>query len=198
MVLLLYCKARIIQGSNSREKLAKCWRRAPYCDDSHAPTVAGRLLQAESLEFTHLPPTVEFHFFDSIHLGSSNCEIGVLRPLFLQEVQLKNKFYQEGTGDPTRMNLNETFSSMQQSIEGLARQFHNVASDVEELKRGKSSSTMKQRVADNFGGVNSPHYQRSYDNMSTQGCRDMSAHNSYPFHEGGFQGRPQARGGRRG
>lgn len=30
------------------------------------------------------------------------------------------------------------------------------------------------------------------------GYHDMSAHNPYPFHEGGFQGRPQARGGRRG
>ncbi|KAI5658035.1 hypothetical protein M9H77_26828 [Catharanthus roseus] len=28
---------------------------------------------------------------------------------------------QEGTSDPTRMNLNETLRSMQQSIEGLAR-----------------------------------------------------------------------------
>ncbi|KAI5667517.1 hypothetical protein M9H77_17370 [Catharanthus roseus] len=30
--------------------------------------------------------------------------------------------------------------------------------------------------------------------MSTQGYHDMSAHNPYPFYEGGFQGRPQARG----
>ncbi|KAI5653793.1 hypothetical protein M9H77_30980 [Catharanthus roseus] len=32
------------------------------------------------------------------------------------------------------MNLNETLRSMQQSIEGLARQFHSVARYVEELK----------------------------------------------------------------
>ncbi|KAI5676538.1 hypothetical protein M9H77_07488 [Catharanthus roseus] len=34
--------------------------------------------------------------------------------------------------------------------------------------------------------------------MSTQGHHDMSVHNPYPFHEGVFQGRPQARGARRG
>ncbi|KAI5672727.1 hypothetical protein M9H77_13091 [Catharanthus roseus] len=54
------------------------------------------------------------------------------------------------------------------------------------------------KVGDHFGGVNSPHYQRPYDNISAQGYHDMLAHNLYPFHEGGFQGRPQARGGRSG
>ncbi|KAI5676467.1 hypothetical protein M9H77_07417 [Catharanthus roseus] len=34
--------------------------------------------------------------------------------------------------------------------------------------------------------------------MSTQGYHDMLSHNPYPIHEGRFQGRPQARGGRRG
>ncbi|KAI5676662.1 hypothetical protein M9H77_07612 [Catharanthus roseus] len=67
----------------------------------------------------------------------------------------------------------------------LARQYQSVARNMEELKRGKSSGTMKQRVGDNFGGVNSSHHQRPYDNMSTQGYHNMSVHNPYPFHEGG-------------
>ncbi|KAI5676044.1 hypothetical protein M9H77_06994 [Catharanthus roseus] len=41
-----------------------------------------------------------------------------------------------GASDPTWMNLNETLRSMQQSIEGLARQFQSVARDVEQLKKG--------------------------------------------------------------
>ncbi|KAI5677057.1 hypothetical protein M9H77_08007 [Catharanthus roseus] len=57
---------------------------------------------------------------------------------------------------------------------------------------------MEQRVGDNFRGINSPYHQRSCNNMSTQGYHDMSAHSHYPFHEGGFQGRPQVRGGRKG
>ncbi|KAI5663521.1 hypothetical protein M9H77_22844 [Catharanthus roseus] len=104
----------------------------------------------------------------------------------------------EGTSDPTIMNLKETLRSMQQLIKGLARQFQSVAIDVEELKRVKSSATMEKRLGNNFGEVNSPHHQRPYDNMSTQGYHDMSVHNPYPFHEGGYQGRPQARGGRQG
>ncbi|KAI5681987.1 hypothetical protein M9H77_03215 [Catharanthus roseus] len=47
----------------------------------------------------------------------------------------------------------------------------SVARDVEELKKGKSNAIMEQRV-----GVQ----------------------NSHPFYEGGYQGRPQVRGGRRG
>ncbi|KAI5653071.1 hypothetical protein M9H77_30258 [Catharanthus roseus] len=43
--------------------------------------------------------------------------------------------HQEGTSNPTRMNLNGTLRSMQQSIEGLARQFKSVARDIEELKK---------------------------------------------------------------
>ncbi|KAI5668798.1 hypothetical protein M9H77_18651 [Catharanthus roseus] len=69
--------------------------------------------------------------------------------------------------------------------------------DVEELKKGKSSATIEQRVRDKLGGFNSPHHQRSFDNVSTYGYHDMPVQNSYPFHEDGYQGRPQVRGGRR-
>ncbi|KAI5680971.1 hypothetical protein M9H77_02198 [Catharanthus roseus] len=58
--------------------------------------------------------------------------------------------HQEGTSDPTRMNLNETLRSMQQSIEGLARQFQSIDRDVKELKKDKSCATMEQRVGDNL------------------------------------------------
>ncbi|KAI5653940.1 hypothetical protein M9H77_31127 [Catharanthus roseus] len=112
--------------------------------------------------------------------------------------QLPTQSHQEGTSDPTRMNLNETLRFMQQLIEGLARQFYSVARDVEELKRGKSSASMEQIIGDNFGGVNLPHHQRPYNSMSTHGYQDMSANNPYPFHAGGFQVTPQAIAGRRG
>ncbi|KAI5663702.1 hypothetical protein M9H77_23025 [Catharanthus roseus] len=81
---------------------------------------------------------------------------------------------------------------------GLARQYQSVASDVEELKKGKSSSIMEKRVGGNLGGFNSPHYRRLFDNVSTYEYHDMPVQNSHPFHEGGYQGRPQLRGGRRG
>ncbi|KAI5653445.1 hypothetical protein M9H77_30632 [Catharanthus roseus] len=74
--------------------------------------------------------------------------------------------HQEGTRDPSRINLNETLRSMQQSTERLVR-------DIKDLKKGKSTASMDQRIGDNFGGVNSPHHQRPYDNMSTQGYHDM-------------------------
>ncbi|KAI5666658.1 hypothetical protein M9H77_16511 [Catharanthus roseus] len=169
---------------------------------SSAPTVAGRLLQAESLEFTQPPLTVlqekEGDPWEGIESKlQSKMDLHQTGFIVSTEGQLPTQSHQEGTSDPTRMNLNETLRSMQQSIKGLARQLHSVARDIEELKRGKSTSTMEQRVGDVFGGVNSPHHQRPYENMSTQGCHDMSAHNPYSFHEGGFQGRPQARGGRR-
>ncbi|KAI5666885.1 hypothetical protein M9H77_16738 [Catharanthus roseus] len=47
----------------------------------------------------------------------------------------------------------------------LLRQFQNVARDVEEFKKGKSSATMDQRVGDNFGGFSLPHHERLLDNM---------------------------------
>ncbi|KAI5653331.1 hypothetical protein M9H77_30518 [Catharanthus roseus] len=70
--------------------------------------------------------------------------------------------------------------------------------DVKDLKKGKSSATIEQRVGDNFVGVNSPHHPRHSESISIQGYHDMSVHNPYPFCEVGYQGRPQARDGRRG
>ncbi|KAI5677519.1 hypothetical protein M9H77_08469 [Catharanthus roseus] len=103
----------------------------------------------------------------------------------------------DGTSEPSMRHVNETLWSLQQSIEGLARQYQSVATDVEELKKGKSSATMEQRVGDNLGGFNSTHHQRPFDNVSNYGYHDMPIQNSHPFHEGGYQGRPQVRGGRR-
>ncbi|KAI5675848.1 hypothetical protein M9H77_06798 [Catharanthus roseus] len=57
---------------------------------------------------------------------------------------------------------------------------------------------MEQRVGDNLGVFNSPHHQRNFDNVCTYTYNDMQVQNSYPFHKGGYQGRPQVRGGRRG
>ncbi|KAI5652949.1 hypothetical protein M9H77_30136 [Catharanthus roseus] len=59
--------------------------------------------------------------------------------------------------------------------------------NVEELKRGKNSATMKQIVGDNFGGVNSSH-QRPYHNIGRrregQGGRGYyRLHEEVPRHE---------------
>ncbi|KAI5653352.1 hypothetical protein M9H77_30539 [Catharanthus roseus] len=111
---------------------------------------------------------------------------------------LPTQSHQEGNSDSTRMNLNETSRFMQESIEGLAREFQSVARDVKELKRGKSSSTMEQRVGDNLGGFYSPYQQMPYDNLPPYRYHDSPLQNSYPFHEGGCQGRQHIIGGRRG
>ncbi|KAI5652243.1 hypothetical protein M9H77_29430 [Catharanthus roseus] len=88
--------------------------------------------------------------------------------------------HHEGTNNPSRMNLKETLR------------------DVEDLKKGESSATIEQRVGDILGGFNSRHHRRPFDNISTCGYHDTPVQNSHPFHEVGYQGRPQFRGGRRG
>ncbi|KAI5683691.1 hypothetical protein M9H77_04919 [Catharanthus roseus] len=82
--------------------------------------------------------------------------------------------YKKGTSEPLMRHVNETLRSLQQLIEGLAR------------------------VGENLGGFNSPYHQRPFDNVSNNGYHDMMVKNSNPFHEQGYQGRPQVRGGRRG
>ncbi|KAI5652599.1 hypothetical protein M9H77_29786 [Catharanthus roseus] len=88
--------------------------------------------------------------------------------------------HQEGTIDPTMVNLNETLR------------------DVEELKKGNSSATMEQRVGNNLGDFNSPHHQRPFDNVSNYGFHDILVQNSHPFYRSEYQGRPQAKDGRKG
>ncbi|KAI5667906.1 hypothetical protein M9H77_17759 [Catharanthus roseus] len=75
--------------------------------------------------------------------------------------------YREGTSEPSMMQVTETAQSLQQIVEGLARQYQSVARDIEELKKGKSSPTVEQRVGDNLSGFNSPHHQRPFDSAST-------------------------------
>ncbi|KAI5676587.1 hypothetical protein M9H77_07537 [Catharanthus roseus] len=79
---------------------------------------------------------------------------------------MPSQSHQEGPSNSSRMNLNETLRSMQQSIEKLAR-------DVEDLKKGKSSATMKQRVGDNLsggrrGGLGGRGYHRSQEDYPRQ------------------------------
>ncbi|KAI5652624.1 hypothetical protein M9H77_29811 [Catharanthus roseus] len=81
---------------------------------------------------------------------------------------------------------------------GLARRFQSVARDVEELKKGKNISTVEQKSWRTPRGFHSPHHQRPYDNVSLYGYHHMLVQKSYPFFEGGYQGRQPIRGGRRG
>ncbi|KAI5681072.1 hypothetical protein M9H77_02299 [Catharanthus roseus] len=73
---------------------------------------------------------------------------------------MSSQSYQEGTSEPSMRHVNKTLWSIQQSIEGLERQYRSVVGDVEELKKGNSIQ------------------------------------NFHPFHEGGYQGRPQGTIGR--
>ncbi|KAI5653497.1 hypothetical protein M9H77_30684 [Catharanthus roseus] len=133
------------------------------------------------------PTSVVFHW--SVELNRV-IVVSVTSLIISTDRHIPTQSHQESTSDPSRMNLNETLRSMQQSIEKLAR-------DVEDLKKDKSSATMEQRVGDNLGGLNSPHHQRFYENISNYGYHDMPVQNSHPFHESGHQGRPQVRGKRR-
>ncbi|KAI5657268.1 hypothetical protein M9H77_26061 [Catharanthus roseus] len=83
----------------------------------------------------------------------------------IEDGHMPTQSHQEGTGDPSWMILNETLR------------------DVEDLKKGKSSALMKQRVGDNLAGFNSPYHQRPFDNVYTYGYHDMPVQNSHPFHE---------------
>ncbi|KAI5663869.1 hypothetical protein M9H77_23192 [Catharanthus roseus] len=59
----------------------------------------------------------------------------LIRSIISTDGHLPTQSHQGETSDPTRMNLNETLR------------------DVEELKKGKSSAIMEQRVGDNLGRV---------------------------------------------
>ncbi|KAI5681643.1 hypothetical protein M9H77_02871 [Catharanthus roseus] len=68
--------------------------------------------------------------------------------------RLRTQSHEEGTSDPSRMNLNKTLRSMQQSIENLAR-------DVEDLKKGKSAHQRRPQVrGGRRGGLGGRGYYR--------------------------------------
>ncbi|KAI5648724.1 hypothetical protein M9H77_34729 [Catharanthus roseus] len=62
----------------------------------------------------------------------------------------------------------------------------SVVRDVEELKKGKGSHTIEQRIGDNIRGVSSPHHHSVYENAPPYEYYYMSAQSSYPFHESGY------------
>ncbi|KAI5653195.1 hypothetical protein M9H77_30382 [Catharanthus roseus] len=178
--------ARINQGNKLEEKLAKSLK------ESTLPLIVALPYHHRVLHLclVSLLKSVEAtkSLIEVLHQGGL---------IISMDGHLPTQSHQEGTSDPTRMNLNETLRSILQSIEGLTRQFQSVARDVKELKKDKSSATMEQRVGDKLGGFNSPHHKRSFDNVSSYGYHDMLVQNSHPFHEGGYRGRPQMRGERR-
>ncbi|KAI5653048.1 hypothetical protein M9H77_30235 [Catharanthus roseus] len=90
MERLVFDLGRIIQGSNLE------FLDLPLTVGL-APTVVIRLLQGLLLEVGNLPRTVgltlpsSFPFLESINLGSSNCVIRVLRPLFSQSSNYQSR-----------------------------------------------------------------------------------------------------------
>ncbi|KAI5658107.1 hypothetical protein M9H77_26900 [Catharanthus roseus] len=155
-------EARIIQGNQLEEKMAKGLKRSTLLPKVTLPLPLPVVFCRSSIW-----KTMPYH----------------QRFIMLTDGHLPTQSHEEGTSDPIRMNLNETLQSMQQSIEGLAIQFQGVARDVEELKKGKGSVIIEQRVGDNHEGVHSPPHQRPYDNVPPYGYYDMLVQNSYPFHE---------------
>ncbi|KAI5672099.1 hypothetical protein M9H77_12463 [Catharanthus roseus] len=112
----------------------------------------------------------------------NSLRVNVLGSLIMStDGHIPTQSYQEGTNERSMRHVNETFWSLQQSIEGLAMQYQSVARDIEELKKRKSSATIEQRVGDNIGGFNSPHHQRPFDNISSYGYHDMPIQSSHPL-----------------
>ncbi|KAI5667706.1 hypothetical protein M9H77_17559 [Catharanthus roseus] len=62
---------------------------------------------------------------------------------------MRTQYNQEGTSDPSRMNLNESLRSMHQSIEKLAR-------DVQDLKKAWHDDNLYEEYGDN------PHVGQAY------------------------------------
>ncbi|KAI5675822.1 hypothetical protein M9H77_06772 [Catharanthus roseus] len=91
-----------------------------------------------------------------ISMGSwhptTDSKLQILNRAMSTDGHLPNQSQQEGTSEPSMRHVNETLRSVQQSIEGLSRQYQSVVRDVEELKKSKSSATIEQRVGDNLGG----------------------------------------------
>ncbi|KAI5676499.1 hypothetical protein M9H77_07449 [Catharanthus roseus] len=94
---------------------------------------ASKLFSICSISKDHLSKQLEGENWLSIGEGNPNADCFIMST----EGQLPTQSHQEGTSNPARMNLNDTLRSMQQSIEGLARQFQSVARDMEELKRAR-------------------------------------------------------------
>ncbi|KAI5682162.1 hypothetical protein M9H77_03390 [Catharanthus roseus] len=140
------------------------------------PTTNGRATLPLSVGFFseflgHRKPTANVRFYPTV-VGSWLFGF----PLECGSYKSSIEFLQE-EGD-----LRKILDPIQQSKEysyqnGLARKFHSVARDVEELKKGKSSTIIEQRVGDNLGGFNSPHRQRPFDNASTYGYHNMPGDN---------------------
>ncbi|KAI5679009.1 hypothetical protein M9H77_09959 [Catharanthus roseus] len=143
----------ILQGNKLEEKMAKSLKRSTLQLTVALPLPSPVGFWTEkNLEDYTLPRTVGLIMSTNGHLHTQS--------------------HQEGTSDPTKMNLKR-----------LARQFQSIARDVEEFKKGKSSATMDQRVGDNLGGFNSPHHQRPLDNVSTYGYHDMPEYHKLDVEE---------------
>ncbi|KAI5663909.1 hypothetical protein M9H77_23232 [Catharanthus roseus] len=178
------------------------------------PTVDGRIRPGLLLEVDNLPRTVGRTLPSPVGLGykilnrGSSIKGGDLRKdldpilkskrnhikvvseqplneglIMSKDGHMPTQSHQEGNSEPSMRHVNETL---------------RVARDVEELDKGKSSPTMEQRARDNLKGSNSPHHQRPFNNVSNYRFCNMPVQNSHPFYEGGYQGRPQVSGGRRG
>ncbi|KAI5671556.1 hypothetical protein M9H77_11920 [Catharanthus roseus] len=139
----------ILPNCSQYVKMAKYWRRVTL-----PPTVA-----------LPLPSSVGFC---QEFLGRANPTASIL--MMSTDGHLPIQSHQEATSDPTRMNLNETLRSMQQSIEGLARQFQRVARDVEELKKGKISGyqgrpQVRGERREGLGGRGYHGHKKSFQDM---------------------------------
>ncbi|KAI5649444.1 hypothetical protein M9H77_35449 [Catharanthus roseus] len=92
-------ETRTKQGNKLEDNLAKTWK------ESTLPLMVG------------LPLPLPVAFAGTM-LGSMTPTVHDIGFMIFTDGHMPTQSHQEGTSDPTRMNLNETLRSMQQSIEG--------------------------------------------------------------------------------
>ncbi|KAI5667872.1 hypothetical protein M9H77_17725 [Catharanthus roseus] len=150
-------QARINQGNKLEEiggeSVGESDISPTLLEDSTLPRPIGLTLAS--------PPLVKgFNGYEILNRGFPSEEVILGRCSFQSSTKSEStsKWYQSSF--QLKINLIRLIMSTdghlttQSHQEGLARQFHSVARDVEELKKGKSSATLEQKVGDNLGGFN--------------------------------------------
>ncbi|KAI5653410.1 hypothetical protein M9H77_30597 [Catharanthus roseus] len=134
-----------LEGFEGQKSLPSCSQCVQL-----AKIIQGNKLEvktAKSLKMSTLPPTVALPLPSLVGFCRPKiwktmpyCRrlVSPYRLIMSTDCHLATQSHQDDTSEPTRMILNKTLRSMQQSIERLARQFQSIARDVEELKKGTS------------------------------------------------------------
>ncbi|KAI5676370.1 hypothetical protein M9H77_07320 [Catharanthus roseus] len=145
----------------------------------HYPVILAHVFAALFVDFTGPTPTIPGSLLVSMAstiatyrrrlFDDQSCLLAQFHRLHClimsTDCHMSSYSHQEGTSEPSMRQVTKAMRSLQQTVERLSRQYLSVARDIEELKKGKSSASMDPRIGDNFGGINSPYHQRSYNNV---------------------------------